>query len=84
MKLQKLLYYVCVKYVQETEKMPISENFEVWKYGPVLPSVYAEFKPYGSRPIDGFARNAKGDAKKVNENANPILKEKSLLAQCCR
>lgn len=75
MKLQKLLYYVCVKYVQETGKTPISESFEVWKYGPVVPSVYAEFKPYGSSPIEKFARNAKGDAKKVDESANPTLKK---------
>jgi len=75
MKLQKLLYYVCVKYVQETGKIPISEYFEVWKYGPVVPSVYAEFKPYGSRPIEEFARNAKGDAKKVDEDANPTLRK---------
>lgn len=73
MKLQKLLYYVCVKYLQETGRSPISERFEVWKYGPVLPSVYAEFKPFGSGKIDGFALNAKGKAVIVGENNAPIL-----------
>lgn len=75
MKLQKLLYYVCVKYVQETGKNPISESFEVWEYGPVVPSVYAEFKPYGSGCIKSFSRNAKGDSKKVDEDANPTLRK---------
>lgn len=75
MKLQKLMYYICVKYVQKTGKMPIYESFEVWKYGPVVPSVYFEFKPYGASPITEFARNAKGKAKMVDEDTNPILKK---------
>lgn len=75
MKLQKLLYYVCTKYVQETGVFPILEYFSVWKYGPVIPSVYAEFKPFGPRPIDSFALNAKGAARIVDEDANPILKK---------
>lgn len=73
MKLQKLLYYICVKYVKEVGDTPISEQFEVWQYGPVIPSVYSEFKPFGSSPIKQFARNAKGIAKMVDEEANPIL-----------
>lgn len=74
MKLQKLLYYVCTKYVQETGISPIMEYFAVWKYGPVIPSVYAEFKPFKAEPIKRFARNAKGIATIVDEDANPILK----------
>lgn len=73
MKLQKILYYICVKYVQDTGGLPISEHFEVWKYGPVLSSVYAEFKPFGSQPITSYALNAKGKAKIVDESCNPCL-----------
>lgn len=73
MKLQKLLYYVCAKYVKETGGSPISEQFEVWDYGPVVPSVYSEFKPFRASPINRFSKNAKGEAKIVDEEANPIL-----------
>lgn len=73
MKLQKLLYYVCVKYVKETGETPISEQFEVWQYGPVIPSVYSEFKPYKADPIEQLAKNAVGKSKVVDENANPLL-----------
>lgn len=45
MKLQKLLYYVCVLYIQKRGICPIEERFEVWKYGSVVPSMYAMFKP---------------------------------------
>ena len=73
MKLQKLMYYVCRDYVHQTGDMPIGEKFEVWKYGPVLPSVYAEFKPFGAYPITAFARDATGRPKTVSESKNPIL-----------
>lgn len=74
MKLQKLLYYTCVKYAQETGQTPISELFEVWQYGPVVPSVYSEFKSFGSSPITKLAQDAKGKSKIVNEGFNPRLK----------
>lgn len=73
MKLQKLLYYVCRDYVQETGRMPISEDFCVWQYGPVVPSVYGEFKPFGSNPITCYAKDAGGHSYKVSETENPIL-----------
>lgn len=73
MKLQKLLYYVCCDYVKETGQMPIDEQFEVWQYGPVLPSVYWEFKSFGPNPIKAFAKDASGRARKVSEDDNPTL-----------
>lgn len=73
MKLQKLLYYVCRDYVIETGQMPIRECFEVWQYGPVLPSVYGEFKAFGSKPITSYAKDAYGSAQMVSEIANPVL-----------
>ena len=62
MKLQKLLYFVCAKYLQHYDNPLISESFCVWKYGPVLQSVYSEFKSYGSKSITGYARNSNGEA----------------------
>ncbi len=75
MKLQKLLYYICVKYVKETGVFPLYEHFEVWKYGPVIPSIYAEFKPFGSSPIKNLTCNAKRKSMMVDEDANPTLKK---------
>lgn len=73
MKLQKLMYYVCRYYAQKTGETPISEDFEVWQYGPVLPSVYGEFKSFGAKPIRCYAKDAGGHSYKVSENDNPIL-----------
>lgn len=73
MKLQRILYYACRDYMVRVDTSPISENFEVWKYGPVLPSVYSKFKSFGGNPITSLAKNANGEALKVNEEENPIL-----------
>lgn len=74
MKLQKLMYYVCRDYLKLTGEMPIDEYFEVWKYGPVLRSVYNEFNTYGANPIRDFSKDARGKSYKVSEDDNPVLK----------
>lgn len=73
MKLQKLMYFVCRDYAKQFGSSPISEQFEVWQYGPVLPSVYLEFKSFGANPITEYARDARGNAYMVSERDNPDL-----------
>lgn len=73
-KLQKLMYYVCREYVRQTGEMPIDENFEVWQYGPVLPSVYAEFRCYRSDPIRTYSKDALGKSYKADESKDPALR----------
>ena len=75
MKLQKLLYYVCRDYVKKTGQTPIGEQFEVWQHGPVLSSVYGEFKSFGAKPITSYAKDAMGKSYKVSEEDNPVLAE---------
>ena len=60
MKLQRLMYFLCRDYLQ---------------YGPVLPSLQGQFAAFGSNPIDRFAQDALGNAKKASESKNPILAE---------
>jgi len=52
MKLQKLMYFVYKKYLQDTDMPLFSERFEPWQYGPVLTSVYEIFKDYGANYIN--------------------------------
>lgn len=73
MKLQKLMYFVCRDYVKSYGASPISEQFEVWQYGPVLPSVYSEFKSFRSNPISGYAKDASGNVYMVREDSSPDL-----------
>lgn len=55
LKLQKLLYYACGYYVAAYDKPLIDRTFEAWDYGPVVPSIYREFKQFGNGPIRALA-----------------------------
>jgi uncharacterized phage-associated protein len=52
MKLQKLIYFAHGWHLAITGRPLIDEPVEAWKYGPVIPSVYHEFKSYGREEID--------------------------------
>lgn len=56
MKLQKLVYFAHGWYLALTGGKPlIDEKIEAWAYGPVVPSLYHEFKSFGSSKIDRYA-----------------------------
>ena len=57
MKLHKLLYYAHGWHLAFTDGEPLitDEFIEAWDYGPVFPSIYQQFKRFGSGPIDSFA-----------------------------
>lgn len=51
LKLQKLLYFIHADYMCRHGAPLIREEFEAWAYGPVCPSVYAQFKEFSRSPI---------------------------------
>ncbi len=61
MKLQKLVYFAHGWHLGLTNKPLLDETIEAWQYGPVIPSLYEEYKKYGSRPIipNAVMRNQK-------------------------
>lgn len=74
MKLQKLLYFIGCEYVKATGSDLFSEDFGVWKYGPVLPTVYDEFKSFKSGSITKYATDADGVAYAIDEGRAPNLR----------
>jgi len=56
MKLQKLVYYAHGWFLGITDEALISEEIQAWQYGPVIPSLYQEFKKYGSTRIENYAK----------------------------
>lgn len=51
-KLQKILYYVYVHCLVNHNTKLFDTPIEKWKFGPVVSSVYYNFKPYGISHID--------------------------------
>jgi uncharacterized phage-associated protein len=51
MKLQKVLYLANGMHLALTGKALLKEDIQAWKYGPVIPSVYNNFKNWGNKPI---------------------------------
>lgn len=59
LQLQKLLYLAQMFHLGEHQEPIFSEDFEAWKLGPVIPSVYRHAKIYGSQPVESFFTNAR-------------------------
>ena len=60
MKIIKLVYIAHGWYLAFTDDPLINDYVEAWTYGPVISSLYQEFKRYGSFPIHGRARERRG------------------------
>ena len=57
MKLQKLIYFAHGWHLAIIGEPLIDECVQAWSYGPVIDSIYHEFKEYGSGPIKRHARS---------------------------
>ncbi len=51
LKMQKLLYYAQAWHLVYFDKLLFDENIKAWDFGPVVPSVYTEYKEFGANPI---------------------------------
>lgn len=51
MKLQKMLYYMQGFHLACFNLPLFEDDIEAWMYGPVVPSIYEEYKSYGSSGI---------------------------------
>lgn len=59
LKLQKLIYFAHGWHLAIRNEPLLDEFIEAWQYGPVVPSVYHEFKRYGNGSIGEPARDLK-------------------------
>lgn len=58
LKLVKLAYISHGWYLGLTGNPLITDAVEAWKYGPVIPKIYHEFKNYGTSPVDSMGTRA--------------------------
>ena len=52
LKMQKLVYFAHGWYLAVAGEPLLAEPIQAWKYGPVIPTLYREFKECGSSPIE--------------------------------
>lgn len=65
MKLHKLVYFAHGWRLGLFEKPLIDEEIEAWRYGPVVRSLYHEFKEFGARPITDLATTVEIDGTNI-------------------
>jgi len=70
LKLQKLIYFVYKRFLKETDKSLFDEYFEVWTHGPVLPSIYDEFKRYAAEDISDYVYSECDDIVRIIASEN--------------
>ena len=69
MKLLKLLYFAHGWYLAITGKPLLDEAIEAWNYGPVVPTIYHEFKRFGNDSITEPAKEATGQGSRRSKDA---------------
>lgn len=75
MKLQKLTYLVYKQFYQDTGLILFEDKFEVWKYGPVVRSIYDAFKEYRGNAIKKYHAETDGSILIVDEKRSISFKK---------
>lgn len=73
LKLQKSLYFLASEYEKDAGRSLLYEPFQAWTYGPVLISVYDEFKAYRGNPITQYAVDPLTGSEIVDESREPFF-----------
>jgi len=72
MKLQKLVYFAHGWYLAIHNERLIDENIAAWSFGPVISTIYHEFKHFGNDAIDTHAVNMVFNRKMHNDYVTTI------------
>jgi uncharacterized phage-associated protein len=56
MKLQKLVFFIHADFLVKYGQALVKQDFEAWNHGPVIHSLYSEFKSFKDRAITARAR----------------------------
>ncbi|EEX49486.1 MULTISPECIES: Panacea domain-containing protein [Pasteurella] len=68
MKLQKLMFFAQSWSLKETGYPLFDDFFSRWQYGPVIPSIYHEFKSFRDQPITSYGIDVFGNTVMVSED----------------
>ena len=54
LKLQKIIYFAHGQFLAEYDDNLVNEPFHAFKFGPLISSIYHEYKKFGNNPIDKY------------------------------
>lgn len=74
LRLQKLLYICHMVCLGRLGRPLISQNFEAWTYGPVVPVLYHILKIYGAEPINEI---------RLRHGEKPSPEEDAIIQEVC-
>lgn len=57
LELQKYLYFLNARFLVETGEPLFQDDIEKWKFGPVIPTVYHEYKNFGAASINAVSNH---------------------------
>lgn len=78
MKLQKMVYFAHGYHLAKYGTPLVEENFQAWKFGPVIPEIYSNYKLYGSDYINdtryaSFLKSEEVDTTRLSESARDAI-----------
>ena len=68
MEINKLVFLIHGWMLGDTGEKLIDEKVEAWPYGPVIPSLYHQYKKFGKNPIKAEPGQSAGDASNMTED----------------
>lgn len=72
LKIQKLVYYAQGFHLALNDEALFNEPIKAWEHGPVVPSLYHDFKEHGSNPI---SPDPDFDTTSIDEDTQDVLNE---------
>lgn len=73
MKLQKMVFFAHGVHLAAFYTPLVQEDFEAWQFGPVVPSIYQEYKSFGSQPIKTTVEYPNSEKVYLDENAKAAI-----------
>ena len=73
LQIQKLIYFANAWMLVEHDRPLIDEEFEVWKYGPVVPSVYYSLSRFGGGPVTERIPLHEGQQREFDEEEKDVI-----------
>jgi uncharacterized phage-associated protein len=73
MQLQKMVYFAHGYHLAKHNQPLVEEIFEAWKFGPVIRSIYDEFKSFGNIPITEIDKAKSQQVSKLSPSAKDSI-----------